>query len=58
MELHRYMEMYRKMGIATFELQSFSSRGIKSTVGSQIEVTTAMMVLDAYRAFEQLAQHP
>ena len=53
-----YMEMYRKMGIATFELQSFSSRGIKSTVGSQIKVTTAMMVLDAYRAFEQLAQHP
>ena len=53
-----YMEMYRKMGIATFELQSFSSRGIKSTVGSQIKVTTAMMVLDAYRAFEQLALHP
>ena len=28
-----YMEMYRKMGRATFELQRFSSRGIKSTVG-------------------------
>ena len=53
-----YLNMYRKNGIATFELQSFSSRGVRSTVGSQVEVTTAMMVLDAYRAMEQLAKHP
>ena len=30
-----YLEMYREMGIATFQLQSFESRGIESTVGSQ-----------------------
>ena len=53
-----YLEMYRSMGIATFELQSFSSRGIKSTVGSQVNVTTAMMVLDAYKALETLTGHP
>ena len=53
-----YMDMYRSMGIATFELQSFSSRGVKSTVGSQINVTTAMMILDAYKALEVLANHP
>ena len=55
---HRYLELYRSMGIATFELNSFQSRGVKSTVGSQTEATTAMMILDVYRAFEQLAVHP
>ena len=53
-----YLEMYRSMGIATFEVQSFSSRNVTSTVGSQTEVTTAMMILDAYRAFEILAADP
>ena len=54
---HRYLKMYRDMGIATFELNSFKSRGVKSTVGSQTEVTTAMMILDVYKAFEVLANH-
>jgi dienelactone hydrolase len=53
-----YLEMYREQGIATFELKSFSSRGITSTVGSQSEVTMAAMVLDAYRALEALSKHP
>ena len=46
------------MGIATFELNSFKSRNIVSTVGSQTEVTTAAIVLDAYRALELLSNHP
>jgi dienelactone hydrolase len=53
-----YLEMYRDMGIATFELNSFKSRNISSTVGSQNEVTIAAIILDAYRAFETLASHP
>ena len=53
-----YLEMYRDMGIATFELNSFKSRGVKSTVGTQTEVTTAMMILDVYRALEVLSNHP
>lgn len=53
-----YLAMYREMGIATFELQSFASRGINSTVGTQIEVTSAMMILDAYRALEALSNDP
>jgi len=53
-----YLNMYRKMGIATFELKSFESRGVKSTVGSQVDVTTAMMVLDAYKALKTLEKHP
>ena len=53
-----YLKLYRDMGIATFELNSFKSRNIISTVGSQTEVTTAAMVLDAYRALEVLSNHP
>ena len=56
---HReYMLMYQDLGFATFELHSFQSRNINSTVGTQIEVTTATIVLDSYKAFEKLADHP
>ena len=53
-----YMEMYQQDGFATFELNSFKSRDITSTVGSQDEVTIAAIILDAYRALEKLAEHP
>tara|TARA_Y100000741_G_scaffold128438_1_gene96783 strand:- start:4295 stop:5266 length:972 start_codon:yes stop_codon:yes gene_type:complete len=53
-----YLKMYREMGIATFELNSFKSREITSTVGTQNEVTIAAIILDAYRAFEVLSKHP
>ena len=53
-----YMKMYQEKGFATFELNSFKSRGITSTVGSQDQVTIAGIILDAYRALEKLAQHP
>ena len=55
---YEYMDMYQKNGFATFELNSFKSRDIKSTVGSQVEVTTAAIILDAYKAFEVLSNHP
>ena len=55
---YEYMQMYRESGFATFELNSFKSRNIYSTVGSQVEVTTAAIILDAYKAFEKLANHP
>jgi dienelactone hydrolase len=53
-----YIQMYHEMGIATFEIKSFESRGVTSTVGSQVSVTTAMMVLDSYKALEFLSNHP
>ena len=53
-----YLKMYQKQGYATFQLNSFKSRGITSTVGSQDEVTIAAVILDAYRALEKLAKHP
>jgi dienelactone hydrolase len=53
-----YMDMYQKDGFATFELNSFKSRNITSTVGSQDQVTVAAIILDAYRALEKLSAHP
>jgi len=50
-----YMKVFREMGFATFELQSFNSRKVSSTVGEQVSVTTAMMILDAYKALEILS---
>lgn len=55
---YKYLKMYQEMGIATFELNSFKSRNITSTVGTQNTITIAAMILDAYRAFEVLAEHP
>ena len=54
---YEYLQMYRDMGIATFELKSFSSRDVTSTVGSQIEVTMATMILDSYKALDILSNH-
>jgi dienelactone hydrolase len=53
-----YLGMFREMGYATFELHSFNSRNVESTVGSQTQVTTAMMILDAYRALDKLSYDP
>ena len=55
---YEYMKMFQQSGFATFELNSFKSRNITSTVGSQVEVTTASIILDAYKAFEKLSKHP
>ena len=52
-----YMKMYQDLGYATFELNSFQSRNIKSTVGKQNQVTVAAMVFDAYKALETLSEH-
>ena len=53
-----YLELYQEMGYATFELNSFKSRNIKSTVGRQNQVTVAAMVNDAYKALDVLSKHP
>ena len=41
-----YLKMFQDEGYATFELNSFKSRNITSTVGSQVEVTASAMILD------------
>ena len=55
---YEYMDMYREMGFATFEQYSFNSRNVKATVGEQVSVTTAMMILDAYRGLDELVRDP
>ena len=50
--------MYQDLGYATFELNSFKSRNITSTVGTQNEITMATMIVDAYKALEKLSDHP
>ena len=45
------------MGIATLMLESFSSRNVTSTVGTQNTVTTAMIVLDSYKALEKISEN-
>jgi len=50
-----YMDRYLDMGIATFTLHSFESRGVTSTVGEQVSVTIPMIVHDAYMALAALS---
>ncbi|MGI9487473.1 MAG: dienelactone hydrolase family protein [Geminicoccaceae bacterium] len=53
-----WKSMFRELGIATFEVDSFAGRGISSTVGNQSRVRATMMVSDAFNALELLATHP
>ncbi len=45
-------------GIGAFILDSFSGRGIVSTVEDQDQLNSLSMVVDAYRALDVLAAHP
>src|SRR6266566_2689869 len=46
------------IGVATFIVDSFTGRGVQETATDQSRVTTAAMVVDAYRALTLLATHP
>lgn len=52
---HRYLELARKLGYATLQMDSFGPRGVTSTVGNQTNVTAAMMATDLLRALTFLA---
>lgn len=45
-------------GIAVFILDTFSGRGIVSTVEDQEQLNSLAMMVDAYRALDVLAAHP
>lgn len=45
-------------GVAAFILDSFSGRGIVSTVEDQEQLNSLAMMVDAYRALDVLAAHP
>jgi dienelactone hydrolase len=46
------------LGIVAFILDTFSGRGIVSTVSDQSQLDSLAMTIDAYRALALLAQHP
>jgi dienelactone hydrolase len=46
------------MGIAAFILDTFSGRGIVSTVADQSQLNSLAMMVDSYRALALLAAHP
>src|SRR5262249_52730491 len=54
----RWVKEINDIGVATFLLDSFSGRGIVSTVNDQSQLDSLAMMVDAYRALGSLAEHP
>ena len=53
-----WAKTFNEMGIASFLVDSFSGRGIVSTSANQALLGRLNMILDGYRAFDVLADHP
>jgi dipeptidyl aminopeptidase/acylaminoacyl peptidase len=49
---------FSTLGVATFIVDSFTGRGVTSTVNDQDQLSRWVMIGDAYRALELLAKHP
>jgi dienelactone hydrolase len=56
--IDRWAWELNSIGIAAFILDSFSGRGITSTVADQTLLNSLAMTVDAYRALDFLADHP
>ncbi len=54
----RWAQELNSLGVAAFLLDSFSGRGITSTVNDQSQLDSLAMMVDAYRALGMLAKHP
>ena len=50
--------LFASLGISTFEIDSFTGRGIVSTVADQSQLGRLNMILDLYRSLAVLAAHP
>jgi dienelactone hydrolase len=50
--------LFASIGISTFAIDSFSGRGIVSTVADQSQLGRLNMILDLYRSLAILAVHP
>jgi dienelactone hydrolase len=51
-------QFFNGMGVATFVIDSFTARGIVSTVNDQTQLGRLAMTIDAYRALDLLSKHP
>ena len=47
-----------KAGFATFVIDSFTGRGIANTITDQAQLSSYVMMNDAFAAFAVLAKHP
>jgi len=54
----RWARELNDLGIATLMVDSFTERGIATTVGAQDQLSELTVIIDAYRALEMLAKHP
>ncbi|HVI63644.1 MAG TPA: dienelactone hydrolase family protein [Bradyrhizobium sp.] len=54
----RWSQELNSFGLATFVTDSFTARGIQSTVANQALLGRLNMILDSYRALGVLAAHP
>lgn len=50
--------LFASLGISTFEIDSFTGRGIVSTVADQSQLGRLNMILDLFRSLGILAAHP
>jgi dienelactone hydrolase len=53
-----WVHHFNQAGIATFVIDTFTGRGIISTVADQTQLHSLSMMVDAYRALDLLAKHP
>jgi len=53
-----WIHQLNQAGIAAFVLDTFTGRGIVSTVADQAQLHSLAMMVDAYRALDLLAKHP
>ena len=53
-----WQQYLNELGVATFVIDSFTARGIVSTVNDQSQLGRLAMTIDAYRALDTLAKHP
>ena len=53
-----WSQLLNSVGVATFTLDSFTGRGIASTVEDQDRLGRLSMIVDAYRALDLLTSHP
>jgi hypothetical protein len=56
--VEQWAQELNDIGVAAFLLDSFSGRGITSTVEDQSQLDHLAMMVDAYRALGMLARHP
>jgi dienelactone hydrolase len=54
----RWSQELNSIGLATFVTDSFTARGIQSTVANQALLGRLNMILDSYRALAALSAHP